>query len=382
MKSFTFIVAMALLIIGFSACERVSEIVQPATPPVENKSEAISIGVVLPVTGHLASMGKLMKEGLDLALAEVNNAQSGTTEFKFILADDTSTPEGAVEAFNKLIHQEGVSVILGPASSSATQAAFPVAQENQIVAISPTSGARGLSAIGDFVFRIPLTTDVLVSKGIKATSAKLGYQRVATLYDETDLFSTDRDKAWQEAFTASGIEVLTTEVFQSGDTDFAAQLTRIQALDPDAIFVSALPPEKPSILIQAHQLGISVPFIVSSLTDVEVAAAGAAAEGAITFTSWLPTDDTSGNQAFVQNYSATFGREPNIFAVAAYASVHILVAAITNAESTDSIAIRDALANIRDLDTILGKFAFNADGDAVYDSKVLIAKDGKLQAFE
>ena len=127
---------------------------------------------------------------------------------------------------------------------------------------------------------------------------------------------------------------------------------------------------------------MSVPFIVSSLTDVEVAAAGAAAEGAITFIGWQPTDDTPGNHAFVQNYSATFGAEPNSFAAASYASVYILAEALKNAQSIDSTAIRDALANIRDFDTILGKFSFNADGDAVYPPEVLIVKDGVLQPFE
>ena len=382
MKSFVFIVAIATLIVGISACERASQIVQPVTPQMEGTGEAISIGVVLPLTGHLASAAELMKQGFDLALAEINNAQSGNTKFTFIIEDDTSTPAGAVDAFNKLIHQDGLAVILGPASSSATQAAFPIAQENKVVAISPTSGARGLSAIGDFVFRIPLTTDVVVPKGVQATHAKLGYQRVVTLYDETDTFSTDRDAALQEVFTAKGVEVLTTEVFQSGDTDFSAQLTRIKALNPDAIFVSALPPEKPGILIQAHELGISATFIVSSLTDVEVQAAGPAAEGAITFTGWLPTDDTPGNQAFVQNYSATYGMEPNAFAAASYAAVYILAEAIRNAESTDAISIRDALANISDFDTVFGKFSFNADGDAVYAPKALIVKDGTLQPFE
>ena len=391
MKLFTFIVAIATLIIGVSACERISQITQPATPEIEDKSGEISIGVVLPLTGHLASAGELMKQGLDLALNEINNPQlvgaiseSGpsNTKLKFIVEDDASTPEGAVDAFNKLIHEDNMSIILGPASSSATEAAFPIAQENRIVAISPTSGERGLSAIGDFVFRIPLTTDVVVPKGIEVTYAKLGYQRVATMYDETDGFSTDRDKALQEAFTAKGVEVLTTEPFRSGDTDFSAQLTRIQALNPDAIFVSALPPEKPRILIQARQLGISVPFIVSSVTNVEVAAAGAAAEGVITFIGWLPTDDTPGNQAFVKNYSAIYGMEPNAFAASSYAAVYILAEAIKNAQSTDSTAIRDALANIEDFDTILGKFSFNADGDAVYAPRVLIAKDGTLQPFE
>ena len=381
MKSFMLIVAIATLIIGFSACERMSQIVQP-TPEIDDRSGEIPIGVVLPLTGHLAAAGELMKQGFDLALDEINNGQLGNTQFKFIIEDDTSTPEGAVDAFNQLIHEDDVSVILGPASSTATRAAFPIAQENGIVAISPTSGERGLSAIGDFVFRIPLTTDVLVPKGIEVTYAKLGYQRVATMYDETDGFSTDRDTALQEAFTAKDVEVLTTESFRSGDTDFSAQLTRIQALNPDAIFVSALPPEKPGILIQARQLGISVPFIVSSVTNVEVAAAGAAAEGVITFIGWLPTDDTPGNQAFVKNYSATYGMEPNVFATASYASVHILAEAIKNAQATDSISIRDALANISDLDTVFGKFSFNADGDAVYEQKALIVKDGTLQPFE
>lgn len=382
MKSFMLIMAIAILIVSFSACERISQITQPVTPQIEDKSDEISIGVVLPLTGHLASAGELMKEGFDLALSEINDGQLGHLQFKFIIEDDTSTAEGAVAAFNKLIHEDGVSVILGPASSSATEAAFPIAGENRVVAISPTAGKRGLGEISDFVFRIPLATDVVVAKGIPVTYAKLGYQRVATMYDETDGFSTDRDKALQEAFTAMGVEVLTTEPFGSGDTDFSMQLARIQALNPDAIFVSALPPEKPLILVQADELGISAPFIVSSLTNVEVTAAGAAAEGAITFIDWLPTDDTPGNQVFVKSYSATYGMEPNAFAAASYATVYILAEAIKNAGATDSVAIRDALSNIMDFDTVFGKFSFNADGDAVYAPGVLIVKDGTLQPFK
>ena len=381
MKSLTFLVAIAILIIGFSACERISQITQPATPQVEDKNGEISIGVVLPLTGHIAATGQLMKEGFNLALSEINVQPNGPT-LKFIIEDDASTPEGAAAAFNKLIHEDGISVILGPSTSSATRAAFPIAQENQIVAITATAGARGLAAIGDFVFRVPLTTSIVIPKGIEITQAKLGYQRVATLYDETDLFSTDRDETLRETFAANSIEVLTTEVYESGDTDFSAQLTRIKALNPDAIFVSALPPEKPGILIQGQELGISVPFIISSLTEAEIQVADAAAEGAITFIGWLPTDNTPGNQAFVQNYSATFGATPNAFAAVSYAAAHILAEAINNAESIDAIAIRDALANIKDLDTILGKFSFDSNGNGVYEPKALIVKDGTLQPFE
>ena len=381
MKIFRGIVAIATLIMSFSACERMSQMMQPTTSQIESDSNAFTIGVVLPLTGHVASTGQRMKAGIDLARNELNSGQPNIPTLKFIIEDDASTPKGAVAAFNKLIHEDQISVILGFSTSSATQAAFPIAEENQVVAIAAVAGARGIGEIGNFVFRLPLTTSVVIPKGIKATQAKLGYQRVATLYDETDLFSTDRDETLRETFAANSIEVLTSEVYQSGDTDFSAQLTRIKALNPDAIFVSALPPEKPGILIQAQELGISAPFIISSLTEVEIQVAGAAAEGAITFTGWLSTDDTPGNQAFVQNYSTTFGMTPNAFAALSYGSVYVLAEAIKSAERKDTIAIRDALANIKDLDTIFGKFSFDSNGDGVYEPRILIVKDGTLQPF-
>ena len=380
---FGFLFLITGLIVGFSACERVSQIVQPTIPQMTEASDEISIGVVLPLTGRLTdSFGKPIQQGFELALNEINNARPNGAQFKFIIKDGQSTVAGAVEAFNELIHQDGVSVILGPATSSQTESTFPIAQENQVVAISPTSAARGLSALGDYVFRVALTTDVLIPDGIELTHAKLGYQKAATLYDEVDVFSTDSDAAVREALAAKGIEVVATETFKGGDTDFSEQLSRIQALDPDVIFVSCLAPDKPGILTEGHQLGISAPFIVRTLTGADVQAAGAAAEGAITFVGWGTTVDIPANQVFVENYSTQFGMAPTNYAARSYATLHILAEAIAKAPSTDAVSIRDALANIKDLDTILGKFSFNTDGDAVYDTKVLIVKDGKLVRFE
>jgi len=380
--TFAFLSVIIVLIAGLSACERISQITQPTTPQMTDPSKEISIGVVLPLTGRLAdAFGVPISQGFELALSEINAAHPSGIKLKFIIKDDQSTIDGAVEAFNKLI-EEGVSVILGPATSSQTEMAFPVAQENQVVAMSPTSSARGLSALGDYVFRVALTTDKLIPSGIEVTQPKLGYQRAATIYDETDLFSTDGDASVQEELVANGVEVITTEIFKSGDTDFSQQLTRIQTLNPDVIFVSCLSPEKPGILMQGRELGISAPFIVRTLTAADVQAAGAAAEGAMTFVGWGAALDTPGNQAFVENYNTQFKIELTNYAARSYATLHILAEAIANAKSIDAASIRDALASIKDLDTILGKFSFNADGDAVYDAKVLIVKDGELVRFE
>jgi branched-chain amino acid transport system substrate-binding protein len=383
----TYVLAIAVLIVGFSACENsinelISSFSSDDTPQMEGVRGEISVGLVLPVTGRLATFALPIKRGFEMALEEVNNAQLGDTRLTFIIEDDLSTVEGAAEAFNKLIVQDGVSVIFGPTTSGQAEAAFPIAQQNQVVAFSSSSNASGLSALGDFIFRAGLTTDVLIPRGIKATHAKLGYEKVATIYDKVDLYSIDSHEKFKNALTETGVEILTTETFQSGDTDFSDQLARIKALNPDAIFIAALPPELTGIMVQGRQLGISteIPFITSLISDVENA--GPAAEGAISFAGWISTASAPGNQAFVQNYRARYDSEPNPWTAQSYAAVHIVAKAIGDAESTHPMAIRDALANLRDFDTVLGQFSFDTDGDAVYDPKIVIVKDGQFEVFE
>lgn len=345
------------------------------------QKKEIPIGVVLPLTGHLSSIGPKVNNGLQLAFAEIN--LPGDMRLKPVVEDNQSTIEGALEAYNKLIHRDGVSVIIGPLASTITREAFPVAQQNQVVAISPASAAHGLSEIGNFVFRTIITVDRFVPVGVKTTHEKLGYQKVATIYQSDDVFSRSSNEAITEALQQNGVEVITSETFQTGDTDFSEQLTRIKELNPDAIFLSALPVEKEAVLIQTRQIDIpaEIHFITTSLTTGIVQRAGAAAEGAISITSWSSMSDTPGNRAFVQNYTTKYNADPDEFVAQAYATVHILANAIANAPSTDSEAIRDALAHITNLDTILGKFSFDTNGDAIYNPIILIVRNGKFEVF-
>ena len=387
--TFAFVLAIVALIAGLSACDQIQQLLIPATPQMEGLRGEIAIGVVLPQTGHLGpgefGPGALvMENGFNMALEEINNSQLSDVRLKFIIEDDRSTVEGAVEAFNKLTHQDKVPVILGVWTSHVARSVFPIAQENGVVAFSPVVVASDLTAIGDFIFRASHPTDVLIPGGVKVTQEKLGYQRVATIADTVDHASRDSNAVFKKTFVDNGIEVVASETFASGDTDFSAQLTRIKESNPEAIFVSAQQIEVIEILTQGRQLGIpsEIPFITTVLSVDEIQSAGDAAEGAITFTSWVSTADTPGNQAFVQNYRAKYGMEPSVWAAQPYAAVYILAKAISDAQSTDSTAIRDALANITDFDTILGKFSFNAVGDANYDPVVLIVKNGELQVFE
>jgi branched-chain amino acid transport system substrate-binding protein len=341
--------------------------------------EEIAVGVVVSLTGPNALYGLSVRNGFELALEEVNGSGLIAQKIRFIVEDYRGTAAGAVETFGKLIHQDRVPVILGPGISTAAVEAFPFAQENQVVAFSSISSAAGLSAIGDFIFRASLTVDRMVPVGVATTREKLGYQRVAVLYDRIDLYSQSGYEALTEAFADNGVEVVATETFETGDTDFSAQLTRIQALDPDAVFVSALSLER-TLILQGRDLG--VPFIFLGMTIDEVQAAGASAEGAITFTGWTHTATTPGNPVFVQKYGETYGENPNPWAAQSYAAVHVLAEALAKGKSTDAHAIRAAMAGIRDFDTVLGSFSFDADGDAIYDPLILVVRDGRLEVFE
>ncbi len=175
--------------------------------------------------------------------------------------DDRSTVDGAIEAYNKLISQNSVPAILGPTTSSATKEIFPIAQRHKTVAISQTSAAQGLSALGDFVFRAGLTVDKLVPHGIQMTQQKLGYQRVATIADSVDLFSRSSQAVLVDSLKANDVEVLVAETFETGETNFTEQLTRVKESDPDAILISALSPEITAILIQGRRLGFPSMFL-------------------------------------------------------------------------------------------------------------------------
>ncbi len=346
---------------------------------VTGTSQPITVGIVVSQTGPFVSLGQGFINGFEMAREEVN-ASLGGASLTFIVEDDQSTVEGAKAAYNKLIYEDGVPAILGIYSSTMVRAVFPIAQENGVVAISPTSAARGLSAIGDFVFRASLTVDALIPGSVKLTREKLGYERVVTMFDRIDVFSQSSDEVLKQAFSENGVEVLATETFETGDTDFSAQFSRIVALSPDAIFVSALAAERAQALIDGGQYGI--PMLMPFLTINEVESAGEAAEGAISFTSWSSKGNIPANRVFVENYRAKYGDEPSRYSAMSYATVHILEKAIADARSSDPRAIRDALAQIENLDTILGAFSFDANGDAIYDPAVLIVKDGKFEVFD
>ena len=376
------------LVVGLSACDELVSILSSGDmPQMDGVQGEIPIGVVLPLTGKDAGpYGLSMKNGFDLALAEINNSQLGDASLTFIERDNMSTIDGTTAAFNELIDHE-VPAILGVALSSRFRVALQIAEENEVVAFSSVSSEAGLSGKGEFIFRTGLATNILNPAGVRASQAKLGYTKVAIIYDAADAYSTSGYEQFGAVLDEVGVTAVTTQTVQTGDTDFSDQMAAIMASDAEAVLISALATEMVQIMSQGRAAGIptSIPYIVPDLTANEVAIVGDDAEGAITFTNWTITSDTPGNQDFVDSYRAMYGSDPDPWAAQSYATLHILAAAISNAGSTDATAIRDALAQTMGFDTVLGvsgQFSFDPNGEASYDAIVAEVRDGEIVTFE
>ena len=382
---FAFVMAIVTLIAGLFACEQLETILPP--PQMDEDSGEIRIGVSVPLTGDSADQyGLEMKRGFDLARDEINSSgRLGDKQIRLLEKNDEGTQVGVLKAFDELIHADAVPIIIGVTFSSQGRLAFPIAQQNEVVCFSSVASAAGLGALGDFIFRAGLTTNVLNPYGVEATHDALGYQQVATIYDENDTYSSVGHDDLIQALEARDVTVLEQAPIKTGETDFTDALGRIMESNPEAIFISALAGEMTQILIQGRELGITAPFLVPDLTSREVqnarSAAEGAAEGAISFVNWVSYAETPGNSAFVESYQAMHGFEPGPWAAQSYATLYILTEAIVNAGTTNPADVRDALKNIMDFDSVLGSFSFDDDGEAVYDPKIQIVVDGELQAY-
>lgn len=353
----------------------------------QNLSGTIQVGGAHALTGPVAVYGETIRNGIDLAVKQLNASNYlGEATLEIVWEDTAADKEQSINVFNKLINQDQVVGILGPTLSNTAFAADPVAQEAGVPVVGSSNTASGITDMGNYVFRTSLPESAVIPHTIQVTKEALGLEKVAVMYGNDDAFTKSGYDVFVQALNDNGIEILTTETFATGDTDYSAQLTKIQSLNPDAIVLSALAEEAANIMIQARQLGIpeSVRFIggngFNSPKLYELA--GEAANGAISGSAWNVSSTSAASQKFVADYEAEYGSTPDQFAAQAYTAAKAMATALRNADSTDPAMIRDALAAMETIESPLGPFAFDENRDPDHPPVVQVMQDGQFVIFE
>ena len=345
----------------------------------------VKLGAVESLTGDNASYGISIRKGIELGVAEVNASELlGASRIELVVYDDKGDKQEGISVFNKLIKDDKVSIIIGPTLSSTAFAADPLAQKAGVPVMGTSTTAIGVTMIGDFIFRDSLPQIAVIPGTLAAVVAKYKPRKAAILFESTNEYSWSEADVYKTALLEQHVQLVASESYATGDSDFRTRLSRLAAKKPDIYIFCSLIGEAVPVLRQAREIGITQPILGGNgFNNPTVIKDGKeAAEGLIVGSSWFIDSPVPESGSFVAAYRAKYGSDPDQFASQGYAAVQIIGEAIKNAGSADRTAIRDALSEIRDFECTLGSFSFNENRDPVHPSVPLTVKGGRYVLFE
>ena len=221
--------------------------------------------------------------------------------------------------------------------------------------------------VGNHMFMTPFGDDDQSYAIADYTFDTLGARRVALWTDNSMDFTRALSTFFEERFIDRGGEIVGEDFFMMGDTDFSAQIARLQAIDPapDAVFVSAIPSEAGLSVKQIREAGITYPIVSGDGFDTELVATVPGpdlADDVYFSTHTYRADDRQVVADFIAAYEAEYGRPPeNAFAPLGYDAVGLIVDAIERAGSTEPAAIREALEQTRGYEAVTGEISYTRE---------------------
>lgn len=346
--------------------------------------DEIPIGELASLTGASASFGQSSHKGTELAVGQIN-AGGGVLgkPIRLITEDDQSQAGQPATIVRKLISRDKVVAILGEVASSKSLEAAPICQQNKIPMISPASTNPKVTEAGDYIFRVCFI-DPFQGTVMSKFARGRGWKRIAVLTDVKQDYSVGLTEFFIKDIRANGGEIVREQKYSSGDKDFKPQLTSIKAARPDAIFVPGYYGEVSLIAKQARLLGIKVPLLGGDgwVGDSLLKVAGKSLDGSF-FSSHFSADDKSDKvRHFVTKFKAKYGEIPDDMAALGYDSAMILADAIRRAGTTESSALRDAIAATRDFEGVTGTITLDGKRNASKPAVILAIENGGFQFVE
>ena len=348
----------------------------------DGNGNEIKVGANFEMTGNVANYGSASLEGLKLAVDEVNEAGGiDGKKITLVTADNKSEASEAVNAATKLISDDRVSVIVGPAVTANVIAVSQVAAENKIPVIAPDATSPDVTVEGGkvkpFVFRSCFIDPQQGTVMAKFASENLKAKTAVIYVDNSTDYSKSLGKVFKEKFEAAGGKVLMEEAFLAKDQDFKATLTKLKTANADIVFVPAYYEEVGKIIKQARELGMTMPILgTDGWDDPKVADIAGADALNNTFFSTHYSDKDEEVKGFVEAYTKKYGHAPNVFAALGYDAGKMLIDAIRRAGGSDPEKIRQAVEDTKDLKVGTGTITMDKNHNPIKQAVILENKGG------
>lgn len=368
-----------------SAALRILAALTLALPSLQG-SEPIRVGHIASLTGKEAAFGVATRKGIVLAVEELNAAGGVLGRpIEYRVEDIQSKPGEAATATKKLISRDKVVVVLGANASSNSLEAAPICQAAKVPMMAISSTNPAVTEKGNYIFRICFIDPFQGAVLAKFARESLHATRLALITAATAPYSVGLSNVLKERFTTLGGTVVAEQKYVDGDKDFRAQLTAIRAARPDVIAATGYYNEAALICLQARSLGLDVPVIggdgweAPQLTEL----GGSAVEGTYYSTYFSAENGAPEVQEFVARYRARWdGETPEAVSALGYDAMRLVAGAISRAGSTDSAALRDAIASTRNFPGVTGRTTIDEKRNSAKAAVMLVVRNGKAVFHE
>ena len=351
--------------------------------PIEEKPLTVKIGMLAPLSGEVLQYGAEARDGIQLAISQLNQEQS-KYYYELIALDDEANPDVARKKAEELVQNKEVLAVIGPLFSSPAIAAAEVFQREKMPMISPSATSPRITPLGDFIFRV-CPSDTYNGRALADFVVQdMGFRQMAILWDEGHAaYSGELADAFTTRAEHLGGIITKRLPYQYGKLDFTSLLYEIKETDPEVIVLTGYVSEAVLIIQQARLMGWQIPFVGGDglhIGEQLIEKGGQAVEG-VRFTSFFSVDDPSPKvQEFVSVYKARYGVEPGWGAAHNYDAMRLIAAAIEK-EGPNRKQIQEALSQTKDFYGVTGLISFDENGDVIKDIVKIEVRNGKFKVL-
>lgn len=323
-------------------------------------AQKVKVGVNLELSGRFATIGNTALQGIETALAQSPMAD----KIELSVCDNATTVEGSVACANRFV-DEGVVAVLGAIASSMSIPAGEVLQDAGIIMISVSSTNPATTAIGDYIFRMAYTDDFQGKVAARYAYNDLSSKSAIIFRQQDDDYSFGLANFFDEEFQALGGSTQIVD-FVANTVDFTAQINDVIGVEADVIYFSGFCAEGASLIPSLKDAGFEQQILGADASDdSQCPTGGGEAFNGYLLTGFGGADVLKGEAAKRAEDFATFFKianpdatDFNGFTLAGADTLNVIAEAIDKAASSDTAAIRDALAALEGFPGVSGEITY------------------------
>jgi branched-chain amino acid transport system substrate-binding protein len=353
---------------------------------VAQAKDKVKVGFIGPLTGGVSANGIGGRNSAELAVRLRNADPKAKYEYEFVALDDECKPNVGVQQATKLAADNSIIAAATHYCSAVAIATVDVYHKFGLPVIVWGAVLPDITYRNNYneVHRVNGTM-INQNQANAELVSKLGYKTFAVIHDTTD-YGKGHNKYFSEALAKHGGKIVGTFGVTSDQQDFAAELTQIKSLNPDAIYFGGLTPIGVRIRAQMDKLGLNSVLLDGTsgiVSDAYLKGLGPLAEGTLAFREGAPTEKLPGGKVFLEKYNAEkFENPPEAYGAFAFAAMNLILDTIEEV-GPDRKKVRDALNKVKDRDSIVGTITFDDHGqNTVALITKYVAQDGKWTIWE